>query len=333
MNKRRWIAVLLSLVLFVVSFVIPGIGSVFVEDEETESKSIFAFFDSSNERVLIEGDASSRIVVLDVSGVILDGDLGPFSGGSYNHQGTLEALDQIRDDETIAALVLRVDTPGGGVYESAELAEKINQLKEERGLPVYTVMERMATSGGYYISANTDKIFAKPDTITGSIGVIIQGFNITELLNKLGIEDQTITSGELKDLNSSTRENTQEELEVMQTLVDGMYERFVDTIESGRDLTREQIYQLGDGRIYDGLQAVENGLVDEIGGFDDALVHLTNAYELEDAQVIYVDTVANDFLSEFYLTVDAFLPKEMLPLPDLGQNNASAEFKYIYGGI
>lgn len=335
MTNKRWIAVGLAMIVFVVSLVIPSMGKMFMaEDEKEETSFLQEFLNQSTSTVVIEdGNPGSRIALVDVDGVIMNQGASPFEMPGYNHEKILANLEGIKTDETIKAIVLRVNSPGGGVYESAELADKIIEVKKERDIPVYTVMENMAASGGYYIAANSEKIYAQAETITGSIGVIMQGFNVSQLLDKLGIEDTTIKSGDFKDLGSMTRENSSEELAIMQSLVDNMYERFIDTVEVGRKLSRDEIYKLADGRIYDGSQAVENGLVDELGYFDDALIDLRKSYSLEDSQLIIFEESGLDWLSNPFINIQGLLQKERSPLPDININEDTPQLMYIYKGV
>lgn len=335
MTNKRWIAVGLAMIVFVVSLVIPSMGKMFMaEDEKEETSFLQGFLNQSTSTVVIEdGNPGSRIALVDVDGVIMNQGASPFEMPGYNHEKILANLEGIKTDETIKAIVLRVNSPGGGVYESAELADKIIEVKKERDIPVYTVMENMAASGGYYIAANSEKIYAQAETITGSIGVIMQGFNVSQLLDKLGIEDTTIKSGDFKDLGSMTRENSSEELAIMQSLVDNMYERFIDTVEVGRKLSRDEIYKLADGRIYDGSQAVENGLVDELGYFDDALIDLRKSYSLEDSQLIIFEESGLDWLSNPFINIQGLLQKERSPLPDININEDTPQLMYIYKGV
>ncbi len=335
MTNKRWIAVGMAISIFVVSLIIPAIAKPLMAKEEKETTNYLKEFlnESAAVTVLEKGSPASRIVVLDVDGVISGEQASPFAVAGYNHEKILQNLEKMKTDETIKALILRVNSPGGGVYESAELTSKIIDLKEARGIPVYTVMESMAASGGYYIAANSEKIYAQAETLTGSIGVIMQGFNITKLLDKMGIEDRTIKSGDLKDLGSITRENTSEELAVMQGLVDNMYERFVDTVESGRELSRDEIYTLADGRIYDGVQALENGLVDELGYFEDALVDLRKNYSLEDAQLIRFEEGNLNWLSNSVFNFQGLMPRQVSPLPEINSNDGTPQMMYIYKGV
>lgn len=334
MTNKRWLAVGLAIIVFMVSLIIPATAKLFIAEDEKENTGFLKGIlnESKNITVLEDGSPSSRIAVLDVKGQIMDQNISPLTMPGYNHKKILADLEQIKTDQTIKALILRVNSPGGGVYESAELTDKIMEVQTEKEIPVYTVMESMAASGGYYIAANSDKIYAQAETLTGSIGVIMQGFNVSGLLDKLGIEDRTIKSGDLKDLGSMTRENTSEELAVMQDLVDNMYERFIDTVERGRDLSRDEIYTLADGRIYDGAQAVENGLVDQLGYFNDALIDLRESYSLEDAQVILFQENELSWLSNPFFKLEGLLPKQGSLLPEIDGNEAAPQMMYLYKG-
>lgn len=335
MTTKRWLAIGLAIAIFAGSQIVRSAVKLFAPQDEEVTRNLLNDFlnDATGVTVLEDGDFTQRIAVLDISGGIIDQAASPFAVDGYNHQKILADLEQIKADETIKAIILRVNSPGGGVYESAELTDSIVEVQEERGIPVYTVMENMAASGGYYVAANSEKIFAQTETITGSIGVIMQGFNISELLEKLGIEDMTIKSGSLKDLGSANRENTPEELAVLQDLVDNMYERFIDTVESGRDLSRDEVYALADGRIYDGAQAVENGLVDELGYFDDALIDLKESYDLTNAQVISYNANELDWLNSFLFKIQAIMPNQTSPLPEINTKDEAPQFMYMYRGL
>lgn len=338
MTNKRWMAIGLSIIVLIVSLILPTVASVFMADEEDE-ENVRDFFsslidDSLTESVVRDGDTFNRIAVIDVQGLMINQPNASLLSEGYNHGLILNQLEQIKADETVKAIILRVNTPGGGVYESAELTDRIKEVKAERNIPVYTVMESMAASGGYYISAQSEKIFATEETITGSIGVIMQGFNVSGLLEKLGIEDTTIKSGDLKDLGSVTRPNTEKEIQVLQELVDGMYERFVNEIVEGRDMSREQVIDLADGRIYSGAQAKTLGLVDEIGYFRDALKTLESDADLSDAEVFQYEGASFNMFDQFFLSVKQLFPQaESTPLDSIGQTDETPTFKYLYRGL
>lgn len=295
MNTKRWIAVGVAAVLFFSSVLMSIVSSFF-----TESK-LDSFFSSFSEQfdtvsnIIQDGDSFNRIAVLDIYGVIEKTESDFFTTG-YNHEGILDNIDSIRDDDTVKALIMRVNSPGGGVYESAQIRDRLVLLRKERKIPVYVVMESVAASGGYYISAEADKIFASAETVTGSIGVIMTGLNYSGLMEKYGIKDNTIKSGEYKDIGSSTRAWTENDAKILQELVDSSYNRFVDIVAKGRKMDKSKALEIADGRIYDGIQAKKVGLVDEIGYFDDALDRLMADSKLEDAQVfVFTDNSMNFF--------------------------------------
>ncbi|MEG0662139.1 MAG: signal peptide peptidase SppA, partial [Anaerovoracaceae bacterium] len=177
--------------------------------------------------------------------------------------------------------MLYVNTPGGSVYESDELYLKIKEYQQETGRPVYTYMAAMAASGGYYISAPTDKIIANRNTWTGSIGVTIGTiYDVTGLMEKYGIKAVTIDSGANKSMGSITQPMTPEQQEIFQGLVNEAYEQFVSIVAEGRSLSVDQVKTLADGRIYTAKQAMEVGLVDEIATFGEAKEKMIEDYGL-----------------------------------------------------
>ena len=182
-------------------------------------------------------------------------------------------------------VVLEVNSPGGVVIESAEIHEKLVQIKEQREIPIYVSMGTYAASGGYYIAAPADKIFAQKETITGSIGVIMQAINYEELAEKVGIKFETIKSGQHKDMLGGSRASTEEEKAMLQEIINESYEDFVDVIEQGRGMTEAQVKTVADGRILGGTQAVRAGLVDDIGKLEDAIAALRADYGLEDGEL------------------------------------------------
>lgn len=183
----------------------------------------------------------------------------------YQHNDTLNYIDELMESEENRGILLKVDSPGGAIYESEELYLKIKEYKEKTGRPVWTYMEHYAASGGYYVSAPSDKIYANPNTVTGSIGVIISGYDMTGLYEKLGIRSFSITSGPNKDMS----EMNEEQVAIYQASVNESYERFVQIVADGRGMSREAVLALADGRIYTAKQASENGLIDKISLYDE----------------------------------------------------------------
>lgn len=286
MNRKRWFALLIAVILFIVSSGMQFASSI----ASMNFNEAFGLQNPFDERVIEEGSPTNKIAVIQVNGVIQDTSTGALDTGGYNHQRFLRMIEEAGSDPTVSGVILRVNSPGGGVVESAEVHDQVAEIQEEYGVPVYVSMGNMAASGGYYISASADKIVAHPATMTGSIGVITQTFDMSELAENIGIDFNTITSGEYKDIMSSTREMTEDEREIMQTMVDEMYADFVQVIVDGRELSEERVREIGDGRVYTGRQAQELGLVDDLGSLDDTIAMMKEEQNLEGAQVIEYTT-------------------------------------------
>ncbi len=214
--------------------------------------------------------AANKIAVIHVEGMIVGG---RGQGGFFGEQGgtdqLIKLLHEARDDEEIKAVLLRINSPGGSAPASQEVGEEIIKLRES-GKVVVTSMGDMAASGGYWLAACTDKIYANPTTLTGSIGVYIPYANWQELLQKVGIRQEKIKSGPHKDILSPDRQMTDDERLMLQAMVDDIYEQFIKVVAAGRKLDEQRVRQLADGRIYTGNQARELGLVDELGNMYDA---------------------------------------------------------------
>ncbi|WP_051280101.1 signal peptide peptidase SppA [Anaerovorax odorimutans] len=213
---------------------------------------------------------------------------------SYQHRWTLDKIDNLIHDSNNKGLIIFVNSPGGGVYESDELYFKIKEYQEKTKRPVYSVMGSMAASGGYYISAPADKIIANRNTWTGSIGVTIGTlFDFSQLLERYGVKTKTITSGANKAMGSSVTPMTAEQESIFQSLVDESYEQFVGIVSEERGIDIEKTKKLADGRIYTARQALELNLIDEIGTMDDAVKSMKKDYKLDNCQVVdllYEDT-------------------------------------------
>lgn len=241
------------------------------------------------EEILEESDSSSDcILVIPIKGTI------GASNGEYDHELILNTIDKIKEDTRIKAVLLSIDSPGGGVYETSEVYDKMKTVLNDLEIPVYVSMGSMAASGGYYLSMLGEKIYAANETVTGSIGVIMSGYNTKGLLEKLGVEPVVFKSADMKDIMSSSRDMTDKEKEVLQAYVDESFQRFVNVIVDGRQMSEAEVRKLADGRVYSGSQAKEAGLIDAIGYEADALAALREAYQLEEAKVItYTSNKAN----------------------------------------
>ncbi len=198
-----------------------------------------------------------KVGVLEVKGVIA------------NVQPTIEELAKFRRDGSVKAVVVRIESPGGGVSPSQELYQEIRRTVREK--PVVVSMGSVAASGGYYIACAAQKIYANPGTITGSIGVILQFTNFEELLRKIGFRMEVVKSGPYKDVGNPGREMTAEEKAYLQEMVDNVHQQFVRDVARGRGMKVEKVREVADGRIFTGEQAMELGLVDELGNLKDAI--------------------------------------------------------------
>lgn len=200
-----------------------------------------------------------KVAVLDIEGIISRSD------------ATIKLIHAYRDDPSIKAIVLRIDSPGGSVAPVQEIYTELEKLDK----PIVASMGGTAASGGYYLACAANTIVANPGTLTGSIGVIMQFTRMEGLYGKVGLEHEVIKSGTFKDTGSSFREMNEEERAVLQGTVDDVYHQFVDTIFTARSahLTRDEVVSLADGRIFTGKQALDLKLLDKLGNLPDAIEH------------------------------------------------------------
>jgi protease IV len=219
--------------------------------------------DSASETVLVKGDASETIAVIPLKGVI--------SGESSERFEKL--MRQVEENSSIKALVLEIDTPGGEVTASDEIYRRVLKYKADKGVNVVATMGSMATSGGYYIACAADYVYAQPTTLTGNIGVVMQRFNFSGLMEKWGVADTTITPAQskFKYAESPFRPETPEAAAYLRGLIDDTYGRFKEIVAKGRGAhLTASIDQVADGRVYTANDALKLGLIDKIGYADDA---------------------------------------------------------------
>jgi protease IV len=215
-----------------------------------------------------------KIAIVEIRGVITQS------------SGIIEEIHQHLADESVKAIILRVDSPGGGVGPSQEIHREIVKAKQKK--KIVTSMGAVAASGGYYVACAFHLIVANPGTITGSIGVLMQFSNFEELLKKIGIKGVVLKSGEHKDIGSPLREMTPEEKKIMQETLDNVHQQFIQAVAEGRQLDRAKVVPIADGRIMTGEQAKQLGLVDKMGNLQDAIDEATKLVGIEGKpQVIY----------------------------------------------
>jgi protease-4 len=212
---------------------------------------------------------NDRLLVLNISGVIGAEDVG-LGATQLTQRELLSQIDQATQDEQVKAVVVRINSPGGGVVASREIHAALTELREA-GKTLVVSMGSMAASGGYYVATPADSIYANADTFTGSLGVIITLLGYEETFDIVGLEQRIFKSGEFKDIGSPVRDITPQEEKILQDIIDQAYQGFVDVIVEGRSLPRERVVELADGRIYTGKQALDVGLVDALGNRDDAI--------------------------------------------------------------
>lgn len=198
----------------------------------------------------------------------------------------LKELKEIEEDSNIKAIVLRIDSPGGGVAASQEIYEEVKKLKEKK--IVVVSMGSVAASGGYYIACPAHKIVANPGTITGSIGVIMRNFGMEELVKLAKLENRTLSVGKYKEIGSPYKPETPEEKAFLQNILDNMYKQFITAVSTGRNIPIEKMKDVAEGRIYTGEQAMAVGLVDQLGNIYDAIDLAKNLAKLPaDAKVAW----------------------------------------------
>jgi len=198
-----------------------------------------------------------QVALLEIKGMISEG------------KSVTDLVARYGEDTNIKAIILEIDSPGGGVAPSQEIFTEVSRAREQK--PVVAYLGNVAASGGYYVAAGADKIVASPGTITGSIGVLFQLSNFEELLRKIGVDFSTLKAGKFKDVGSPYRAMSQEERELMENVLLNVHEQFIQDVARGRGISLDQVRAVADGRIMTGLQAADAGLVDELGNFQDAL--------------------------------------------------------------
>jgi protease-4 len=269
------------------------------------------------------------VSIVRVEGVIASGDppVDPFSTPTGAYSGVVvDHLRQAEEDPDVKAVVLRVDSPGGSVVGSDEIYQQVLAMNK----PVIASMGELAASGGYYVSAPADEIFANPGTLTGSIGVISQFINIEELLEEYGVEVTTIKSGKFKDIGSLFRSMSDEEQASWQSIIDETYEEFVHIVAEGREMPVDEVKELADGRIYTGRQALELGLVDQLGNLSAAVQHAAELGGIEgEPRIIEYQQPLNVFQGLFGMTHPADPLSNIMELLDRGQRPA---LQYLYVG-
>lgn len=318
MNKKQ----LIGLIAAVLCFVFVGASNVLVRHAADRKEALEALNKASR-------PVSDYIGVLDISGTIqASAEPSLFSTPSgYNHDLLMDSVDEMMDDPHNKGLLLDLDTPGGTVYEADELYLKIMEYKKATDRPVYAYMHSYAASGGYYLAAAADEIYANRNTLTGSIGVIVSTYDMSELYAKLGIKEVNITSGRNKAMGSSGTPMTQEQLDIYQAYVDEAYNQFVDVVANGRGLSRERVIELADGRIYSAAQALDLDLIDGICGYEEYLSMIEE--DFDDAITYYQPSEEFSYFSSLFGSLQKLIPKsESQTLKEIADSTESGVLMY-----
>lgn len=318
MNKKQ----ILGLIAAVLCFVFVGASNVLVRHVSNKQEALAAL-------EKIDKPVSDYIGVLDISGTIqASPETSMFSVTTgYNHNLLMDSVDDMMEDSRNQGLLLNLDTPGGTVYEADELYLKIMEYKEKTGRPVYAYMHSYAASGGYYLAMAADEIYANRNTLTGSIGVIVSTYDMSELYAKLGLKEVNITSGKNKAMGSPGTPMTEEQIGIYQAYVDEAYNQFVDIIVKGRNLSREKVLELADGRIYSAAQALELDLIDGISGYEEYIAQITD--DFDGSITFYQPSEELSYFSMLFSKLKTLIPKsESQVLKELADSTESGVLMY-----
>jgi protease-4 len=316
----RWLAYAIGSIVLIIIILLIVLGQTIGQ----ESSQAF-------QEKAISGSGPDKIAVISVIGTI-----GNTSAALPITNPTGVSLDQVRqqlrqaqDDTGVKAVILTIDSPGGSAVISDQIWQQIQTFKTVSHKPVVAQLGDTAASGGYYIATAADKIVANPASLTGSIGVIMEYYDASGLLNKLGITPGVVKSGPYKDIGSPTRPTTTDEQAILQSVIDDAYQQFDTRVATGRQMTEDNVKSLADGRIFTGSQAKDNGLVDELGNQDKAISLAKQLAHIDSASVVEYSQA--NFLQGL-LSGNSQLAS-LLAIWQLGQTSsstASSSLQYIW---
>lgn len=337
--KTKQLAGIIITGIVIIATGITGIFANVISNSITETqnqakKSILEGFLESQTDKTVSLPSEDFIGVLNIEGTIEASSVSSWSSSSvYNHDLYMNYVDQMIDADNNKGIFLYVDSPGGTVYQSDEMYLKLMEYKEKTNRPVWAYFAGEACSGGYYISMAADKIYANRNCWTGSIGVIISLMNFKKLYDKLGIKETDITSGKNKAMGAAGAELTDEQNDILQSLVDEAYDQFIDIVCNGRGMDDETVRSIADGRIYSAKQALGNGLIDEIGQLEDAKLDLAVASGLpENITFFSPDNKLSSLMGLVLGTAEKVIPKSDASLADdIIKNKGNGVLMYYAG--
>ncbi|MBE5884513.1 MAG: signal peptide peptidase SppA [Lachnospiraceae bacterium] len=328
-----------QLVAFVVAaavFVVTGVSSIAIntwsEGVKSSSADTYSQLFGMMEEVTTPTD--EYVAVINVEGTIYSSPEVSLWGeaAGYDHTSTMDYVDQLMQDSYNTGIMLYMNTPGGEVTASDELYLKLMEYKEMTGRKIYCYFGDQSCSGGYYISMAADEIYANRNCWTGSIGVIVSMLNMQGLYEKLGIEEINITSGNNKAMGSSGEKLTEQQREIMQSLVDESYDQFVSIIVEGRNMTDAKVRELADGRIYSAKQALEAQLIDGICTLDE---YMNRIYEEQGEDIIIFERPVDSYgLESLFATMQSLKSRsEAEVLQELLEKEKMGGLMYYADGI
>lgn len=269
------------------------------------------------EVVVEDGRHDEKILILDIDGGIFSGPqqenpLGMDQDSMVNQ--VAGKLKKARDERNLKAVILRIDSPGGGVTASDVIYKMLADFRRESGIPVYASMLDVAASGGYYVAMAADEVYAHPTSITGSIGVIAVIPQLEGLGQKIGVHMEIIKSGDNKDLGGIFKNMSDDQRRILQGVIDDLHNRFIEVVKTGRpDMSEEQVRNLADGRIYTANEALEHQLIDGIMYLDDLIKHIGRKHRLRDPRVIFYRRTVRDTYNSVYAHSGNVLPDDNSP--------------------
>lgn len=333
MKRKQLISIIIAGVVIIavgVSGVLTNvISGKLMSGGKDEESSLFSSVFSEDMISEVDLPEEEHIGIINIVGEIGASSDSVSSSDAYNHDMYMDYIDKMEKSKKNKGILLYVNSPGGAVYQSDELYLRLMEYKENTKRPVWAYFADEACSGGYYISMAADKIYANRNTWTGSIGVIVSLVNCKKLYDKLGIKEIDITSGKNKAMGSSGLDLTEEQYDILQSLVDEAYDQFVDIVATGRNMSEADVRTLADGRIYSAKQAEENGLIDEISDLEDAKADFISQEGLSEDIEFYAPENEMDLFSSLFVKAQKLLPKSETDLAtDIIENRGSGVLKY-----